>query len=339
MNKIIGTFVTVVTAAVLVSCAVQKGTDDIAMEEAALAGWMRNNRPDIPKMEDGLYYKIYPAGTDAKKVSLTDGVSWIYLTGLGTDLEGNYFFNMYGDIARRLGTYTELTHFVPEIYRYIESQDLTSGVYKVLPEMSVGDSIEMYCSSRWGYGSGTAEVYVTGFEGNIDLSGNTPIYRTFRLNNASDDPAEISEKEVTEYATDKLDKLVSDSLKKGVYLRITQPVAKGETIGEEDEVEVFYTGRYIDGKVFDTNIEKVARENKIYDSEKSYKAMSVKGNSDSFVKGFMLAVTNMKRGEKGTVVFTYNWGYGVTGNNSDGIYIRPFDSLVFDIEILEEEDD
>ena len=128
-------------------------------EEAALAGWMHNNRPDIPKMEDGLYYKIYPAGTDAKKVSLTDGVSWIYLTGLGTDLEGNYFFNMYGDIARRLGTYTELTHFVPEIYRYIESQDLTSGVYKVLPEMSVGDSIEMYCSSRWGYGSGTAEVY------------------------------------------------------------------------------------------------------------------------------------------------------------------------------------
>ncbi len=254
-------------------------------------------------------------------------------------MEGNYFFSMYGDIARRLGTYTELTHFVPEIYRYIESQDLTSGVYKVLPEMSVGDSIEMYCSSRWGYGSGTAEVYVTGFEGNIDLSGNTPIYRTFRLNNASDDPAEISEKEVTEYATDKLDKLVSDSLKKGVYLRITQPVAKGETIGEEDEVEVFYTGRYIDGKVFDTNIEKVARENKIYDSEKSYKAMSVKGNSDSFVKGFMLAVTNMKRGEKGTVVFTYNWGYGVTGNNSDGIYIRPFDSLVFDIEILEEEDD
>ncbi len=131
MNKIIGTFVTVVTAAVLVSCAEQKGTDDIAMEEAALAGWMRNNRPDIPKMEDGLYYKIYPAGTDAKKVSLTDGVSWIYLTGLGTDLEGNYFFSMYGDIARRLGTYTELTHFVPEIYRYIESQDLTSGVYKV----------------------------------------------------------------------------------------------------------------------------------------------------------------------------------------------------------------
>ncbi len=126
-----------------------------------------------------------------------------------------------------------------------------------------------------------------------------PIYRTFRLNNASDDPAEISEKEVTEYATDKLDKLVSDSLKKGVYLRITQPVAKGETIGEEDEVEVFYTGRYIDGKVFDTNIEEVARENKIYDSEKSYKAMSVKGNSDSFVKGFMLAITNMKRGEKG----------------------------------------
>ena len=97
MNKIIGTFVTVVTAAVLVSCAEQKGTDDIAMEEAALAGWMHNNRPDIPKMEDGLYYKIYPAGTDAKKVSLTDGVSWIYLTGLGTDLEGNYFFNMYGD--------------------------------------------------------------------------------------------------------------------------------------------------------------------------------------------------------------------------------------------------
>ena len=38
-------------------------------------------------------------------------------------------------------------------------------------------------------------------------------------------------------------------------------------------------------------------------------------------------------------IYAYNWGYGVTGDNSDGIYIRPFDSLVFDIEILEEEDD
>ena len=47
MNKIIGTFVTVVTAAVLVSCAEQKGTDDIAMEEAALAGWM-HSFPSFP---------------------------------------------------------------------------------------------------------------------------------------------------------------------------------------------------------------------------------------------------------------------------------------------------
>lgn len=336
MNRIFG--ILVMAAALFASCAENKGIDDTAMEEAALAGWMKNNRPDIPKVDDGLYYKIYPAKDGAEKVSLTDGVSWVYLTGLGTDLEGNYFFNMYGDIARRLGTYTELTHFVPEIYFYIDSQDLTPGVYKVLPQMSVGDSVEMYCSSRWGYGSGTSEVYVTGFEGNITLSGGTPIYRTFRLNNASDDPAEISKREVIDYATDKLDKLVSDSLKDGVYLRITRPITTGETIGEEDEVKVFYTGRYLDGKVFDTNVEEVAVANKIYDSSNSYTAMSVKGDATTFVKGFMLAINNMKRGEKGTVVFSSEWGYGTTGDNSNGVYIRPFDPLVFDIEILEDED-
>lgn len=337
MNRITGTLLAVTVAVALASCAERKGTDEIEIQEAALAGWMKNNRPDIPKVEEGLYYKIYPAQEGAEKVSLTDGVSWIYLTGLGTDLEGNYFFNMYGDIARRLGTYTELTHFVPEIYRYIESEDLTSGVYKVLPEMSVGDSVEMYCSSRWGYGDGSSDVYVTGFEGNITVSGNTPIYRTFRLNDASDDPAQIGKREVIEYATGKLNKLASDSLRDGVYLRITQPVSNGETISEDDNVYVYYTGRYIDGKVFDTNVEEVAVASKIYDSEKSYTPMSVKGDSDSFVKGFMLAINNMKRGEKATVVFTYDWGYGVTGDNNNGIYIRPFDPLVFDIEILEED--
>jgi len=336
MNKIIGTLA-LATAAALVSCAEQKSDDDIVLEEAALAGWMKTNRPDIPKVDDGLYYKIYPGGDDTKKVSLTDGVSWIYLTGLGTDLEGNYFFNMYGDISRRLGTYTELTHFVPEIYIYMNSQDLTYGMYKVLPELSVGDSVEMYCSSRYGYGSGRAEIYVTGFEGNITLSGSTPIYRAFRLNNATDDPAEIGKKEVIEYATGKLDKLASDSLKNGIYLRITQPVNKGETIGDDDEVKVFYTGRYLDGKVFDTNIKEVAVASKIYNSENSYNAMTVNGSSSTFVKGFMLAINNMKRGEKGTVVFTSDWGYGVTGDNKNGIYIRPFDPLVFDIEILEED--
>ena len=335
-SRISRTFIPLI-ASVAVACAEHKGDDYTKLEERALSVWMQNNRPDIPKVEDGLYYRIYPAQTQAESVSLTEGVSWVYLTGLGTDLEGNYFFNMYPDIARRLGTYRELTHYVPEIYRYMNSQDLTYGMYKVLPQMDIGDSVEMYCSSRYAYGSGSSEVYVTGFEGNITIGGNTPVYRAFRLNEATDDPAELCRKAVIEYATEKLSKLASDSLKDGVYLRITTPVTSGELVGDNDDVQVLYTGRYIDDKVFDTNIMEVAVANKIYDSEKSYQSMSVSGNSTSFVEGFMLAIKNMKRGEKGTVVFTYNWGYGVNGDNSDGIYIRPFDPLVFDIEILDED--
>ncbi len=325
-----------VAFAALVSCADTKDNSGNDMEEAVLARWMQANRPDIPKVDDGLYYKIYPAETPAEKVELQESKSWVYTTGLGKNLEGDYFFNMYPAIARRLGTYKAITHFVPEITRYYNGNtDLTEGVYKALAQMNIGDSLELYCSSRYAFGTnGSSTPAVEGFAGNTTIPASTPVYRALRLDNISDDPAKISSREVIEYATQKLGKLATDSLKEGIYLKITQPVSSGENVKEDDDVDIYYAGRYIDGKVFDTNIKSVAQESGIYQSSKSYSPLNFNGSS--FVEGFKQAILNMKRGEKATVVFTYNWGYGVSGSNSNGVYIRPFDSLVFDIEIEKE---
>lgn len=321
-----------VAFAALVSCADTKD-NSTDMEEMVLERWMQTNRPDIPKVDDGLYYKIYPVGTPARKVELQESKSWVYTTGLGKNLEGDYFFNMYPAIARRLGTYKASTHFVPEITRYYSgNSDLTDGVYRALAHMNIGDSLELYCSSRYAFGTnGSSTPSVEGFAGNVTIPSSTPVYRALRLDNITDDPAEISRREVIEYATQKLGKLASDSLKDGLYLKITQSVSGGENVKEDDDVDIYYAGRYIDGKVFDTNIKSVAQESGIYESTKSYSALNFNGSS--FVDGFKEAILNMKQGEKATVVFTYRWGYGISGSNSDGVYIRPFDSLVFDIEI------
>ncbi len=320
----------------LFSCAKNDGDDSVALEEEALSEWMTLNHPDIPKVDDGLYYKIYRLGTEGEKPEANK--SWVYITSVGKDLEGNYFINMYPDIARRLGTYKALTHYAPDVFLYRDDSNLTTGIFRALSEMNAGDSVEIYCSSRYAFGNaGISSINVTGFEGNTTISGGRPVYRTVKLNYFTDDPVEYSKERTLDYAVNKLGKLASDSIKDGLYMKfLTSKV--GDKITEDEEVQVYYTGRYLDGKVFDTNVASVAKANDIYDSSKAYTSMSFKGSDNSFVSGFSEAILNMRKGEKATVVFYSEWGYGGNGSNSNGVYIRPFEPLVFDIEVLEEEE-
>lgn len=105
-----------------------------------------------------------------------------------------------------------------------------------------------------------------------------------------------------------------------------------------------YTGKRLDGTVFDTSVMKTAVDNDIYNPSGSYSPLSVSfysdwssttvSNSTNFVDGFKAAVSMMWwGGQKATVIFTSGRGYGANGKGS----IPGYCPLVFEIELLPKE--
>lgn len=99
-----------------------------------------------------------------------------------------------------------------------------------------------------------------------------------------------------------------------------------------DTVVVNYTGKFLNNTVFDTSIERVAREKGIYSNSRNYTPLRFPlGTGRGAIIGFEFGVSLMKIGEKATIIFPARLGYGSQG--SDGI--PPRSPLVFELELLD----
>jgi FKBP-type peptidyl-prolyl cis-trans isomerase len=79
-----------------------------------------------------------------------------------------------------------------------------------------------------------------------------------------------------------------------------------------------YTGRLLNGYVFDSNISRTDSLNYTV------------GGANSYVQGFKVGVDKMRLGEKATFIFPSGLGYGGTAKNN----IPAYSTLIFDIEIV-----
>lgn len=92
---------------------------------------------------------------------------------------------------------------------------------------------------------------------------------------------------------------------------------KGDNVKPTDKVKIHYHGTTIEGKVFDSTVER----NKPYESA-----------ANIFVPGFNEALMLMKKGSKYKVFIPQELGYGA---QQRGQLILPFSALIFEIEILD----
>jgi FKBP-type peptidyl-prolyl cis-trans isomerase FklB len=107
-------------------------------------------------------------------------------------------------------------------------------------------------------------------------------------------------------------------------------------------IYINYTCKLLNGLVFDTSIEKVAKDNGLYSASRTYGPVQIHWNEDykeitmgedgsSVIGGFALTLAQMHPMEKGVGVFTSDYGYSYSGS---GASIPPYAPLVFEIEIV-----
>jgi FKBP-type peptidyl-prolyl cis-trans isomerase len=129
------------------------------------------------------------------------------------------------------------------------------------------------------------------------------------------DIVKLKEAEVqalSQYFTSK--KIVPDTIQTGLYF-IHGKTGIGNSAQNGDKISVFYTGKLLDGKVFDTNVN-------------SNPFVFTLGNGE-VIKGWELGILNLREGDTGTLIMLSDLAYGGIKNG----VIPAYSTLIFDIYI------
>ena len=301
--------------------------------------WMEINHQEARPTALGVYIiEDEPGtGTEVKK----DGFASLdYIT---MDLEGNISAYTGEETAKQLGTYKSSNYYGPKFQTTIEGA-LPAGLAEALIGMKVGghrkviipswlmsykvyDSEEKYLAEKSTTETTIYDFTVKGFTENITdweisqigdhLKNNSDIYGNMTA---------------------------ADSLKnhKGFYYKTLKPAADTTSFKQDTTIYINYTGKLLDGTVFDTTDERTAKDNGIWSSSRTYEPVLIKwgekysditmGSSGStIISGFGLTLWQMREFEKGVGIFISSYGYGASGS---GESIPGYSPLVFEIEIV-----
>ena len=264
-----------------------------------LEQYIKENDITEEPSSSGLYYIEIEEGTGTVPGQYHI-VDFNYTTEL---IDGTLLWTSDKDLAEEKDIYDEEILYGP--IRLLMNDLGVPGVYEGLLKMKEGGKATMIVPSDInGYGS-TA----------VGPSGpySTHIY-TIELIYAFDDPESFQEMQIANY----LDTLEYDSLlitESGLHYMEDEP-GQGELIRDPDDVKVWYTGSFLDGRVFDSNI--------------GGTALQITMPADGFIPAWDEALRLMRPGTRARIIVPYDLAYGESGYGR----IPRYKTLVFEMEIV-----
>ncbi len=292
----------IMAASLLTGC-IKDDTQELKDQEMRLLQQYldRNNITAVPSTS-GLYYLPIVEGTGISP----DFGTWIEIQYTGELLDGTVFSTSYEETAESNSIHDEDFLYGPSRLQlgYVGISGLNEGISL----MKVGGKAKFILPSSLAMG-GNASGVVPAYS--------TLIY-TIELLEAFDDPEKHEQEKIWAYLKEASFENV-DSTESGMYYIMESPGA-GELFADGDNVVVWYTGKFLDGRVFDSNI-----------GEDAFPFI-VPGSY--IIKGWQEGIKLMRNGEKGTFIIPYDLGYGEQGRYDQfgRVVIPPYMTLVFEMD-------
>jgi len=161
------------------------------------------------------------------------------------------------------------------------------------------------------------------------------IVRVQSLEEAMTERKAMAEKYATEESanTDKYiaaHKLLLKTTPSGLKYKITKPSIKRKPLNG-DTVLVNYTGRTLDGKVFDSSIAAEAAAGGLQQPGRTYEPIKFAVGASMVIPGWDEGLLLLNEGSKAEFVIPSKLAYGEKGAGDD---IKPFSTLIFDVELV-----
>ena len=321
-------------------CAQQETVGQNEAGKRFLEAWISQNHPGAKLSGHGIYILSEEPGS-GPLVSEAD--RYVFIDYTVTDLEGNISATTSEALAKQLGTYSPAN--VYGRYAIVNAQGQNPvGLLDIVDGMATGGSrkalVPGWLNNKDIFGS--AEEYYS------QSSGEDAIYTVRVL----DKTADINAFEVRQIESSPAAGMSgADSLEYGFYHKVLREGKGTDALPSDTTILLNYTARRLDGQVFDTTVEDSAKVHGIYTASRTYDPVAVTMNQDleqvkmksgnssdegsGVVKGFALALSKMKPGEKCRVAFISSQGYGARALG--GLLLPPFSPLVFELELVSEE--
>lgn len=116
----------------------------------------------------------------------------------------------------------------------------------------------------------------------------------------------------------------------GIYI-IVKKRGNGAKVAAGKEVAVNYTGRLLDGTMFDSSVESDARQGEIYNPQRHYEPLVYVHGRGQLIPGWEKGIEGQPAGTELQLIIPSALGYGPRGAGQN---IPPYSPLVFDIEIV-----
>ncbi len=327
MKRYIFPILILLAGSLLYSCAKETSETSESVQKRILAAYVQTHYPDVSPSESGLYILERVEGTG----DLIEDSTFIFVHYSIRTLDGTYASTSYEDVAKRIGYYSATNYYGPRVWSVA---DQTAGIREIVMGMK-----------SEGFTKSIIPPWLLDLETGNTITGDgvCEIYDIHILDVVDD---------ITDYQIDTLESFAAkyyprlDSTKYGFYFQKIFS-SESDTIADETTVSVRYIGKYLDGKVFDTNIADSAKKYHIYSSSNTYDALSVQYFSDeatflenaSVVDGFARALNRMKYGDIAVTFFFSDMGYGDAGTLvSTGSGMPPYTPLFFKIWVEDDDD-
>lgn len=342
MKKTIISLLSIAAALVITGCAKQAVSGINDANKRYFDAWMQLNYPDARPTDFGIYILENEPGTGAEVTK--DGFAM--LDYIATDLQGNIAAYTYKETAEQLGTYAKGNYYGVKVQPTAEGS-LHAGLLEALVGMQVGGHRKVIIPT-WlmSYSS-----YDTEAEYLAEESSNSSTIYDFTVRDFTEDIYKWQRNQIGDYFQNNRDifgdMTAEDTLSGygGFYYK--QIVLPKDTTSFPSDTTIYinYTGKLLDGTVFDTTNERLAKDSGIWSSSRTYAPVEVTWgeefdditmSSSSLINGFSLTLWQMRAFEKGIGVFTSNYGYGYSGSGSN---IPGYAPLIFEIEIVKNPDE
>ncbi len=337
MNRIFKSALYLIACITFAGCArnVSGGVNEATVRE--FESWMYVHYPNVPKTGLGIYVLSDVPGSGAT----VDGDGYVITEYTITNLEGDILLYTSEETAKKLGLFDNGTYYGPTVLSTKEGS-MVAGVRQALVGMKVGGQ-KKFAVPNWlqSYSTyDTEEGYI-----NESTANEHNIYDV-TIVGYTDSIEQYEDNLIKKYIADHPDIFkspVSDTT--GFYYQVIELGDTTKTHLSDTSIFVNYTGRLLNGKVFDTTIERVAKDNGLYSANNAYEPVEVicgdnisetTLESNSTIDGFARTIWHMNPYGKAIGIFYSPLGYSYSGSGSS---IPGYCPLLFEIEIVGFKDD
>ena len=335
-------FILLAVAAVLSSCARTVSSDTNALEAQALSAYME-------KYYSGAYEKttlgvyIFTADEVPGTGAEYGDQSFIRVDYTATDREGRLAKSTVESVNKKNNLYNARNYYGPQVMYCAENglnacvEELLMGTGTSMGKMKVGGTRRALIPG-WLM---TASRYDTEADYIQKASGTEVVY-SVTLVDAFTDEEQWEKDSLARYIAANYPDAVEDTeIGGGWYYVVTRAAEGTGLLAADSTVYVNYTLRDLSGRVIDSNVEKVAKDNGIWSSSSTYSPSLINWNADyakitmgsgasDVVDGFANAFLKMHQYEAGTAIFWSGLGYYSSGSGS---IIPAYCPLRFDLEL------